>query len=47
MGLDELSVALKSPPSLVQAWISGQASMPDRKLLLLASILDKHANRKK
>jgi hypothetical protein len=46
MGMEELSIALNSPASLVQAWIQGQASMPDRKLLLLADILDKHANRK-
>ena len=45
MGMDELSIALNSPASLIQAWINGQASMPDRKLLILADILDQHASR--
>ena len=40
-GLDEVAAALKSPPNLVAAWMSGHASMPDRKLLMLADFLDK------
>lgn len=46
MGLEELSIALNSPTSLVDAWLRGHATMPDRKLLMLADILDKHASRK-
>ena len=41
MGIDELALALKSPRSLVEAWMQGHASMPDRKLLMLADVLDK------
>ena len=43
--LGEVSMALKIPPELVQAWMSGHASMPDRKLLLLADFLEKQAGR--
>jgi hypothetical protein len=31
---------MKVPESLLEAWIGGHASMPDRKLLLLAELLD-------
>ena len=41
VGLDELAAALKTPPTLVEAWINGHASMPDRKLLVLADFLEK------
>lgn len=41
--LGEVAMALKIPPELVQAWMSGHASMPDRKLLLLADFLDKRS----
>jgi hypothetical protein len=40
-GLDDVAAALKSPPDLVTAWMSGHASMPDRKLLMLADFLDR------
>ncbi len=40
-GLEELAIALKAPPHLVQAWMSGHATMPDRKLLLLIDALAK------
>jgi hypothetical protein len=40
-GLGEVARALAASPELVQAWISGQASMPDGKLLLLAAFLDR------
>jgi hypothetical protein len=40
IGLTEVALALKSPPQLVSAWMSGHASMPDRKLLMLADFLD-------
>jgi len=42
--LREVAAALKIPPELVQAWMSGHASMPDRKLLLLADFLNKQAS---
>lgn len=41
MGIDELAIALKSPRHLVESWMNGHASLPDRKLLLLADALDK------
>jgi len=40
-GLQDVAIALKVPPHLVEAWISGHAFMPDRKLLLLADFLDR------
>jgi len=40
LGSDELAKRLNIPESLLQAWIGGHASMPDRKLLLLAELLD-------
>lgn len=40
-GLEDVAAALKSPPELVMAWMSGHATMPDRKLLLLADFLDR------
>jgi hypothetical protein len=45
VGVEELAVALKAPASLVEAWMHGQASMPDRKLLLLTDFLAKLADR--
>ena len=41
MGREELAAALKVPTSLLDAWISGHAAMPDRKLVVLADILDR------
>lgn len=41
VGLAEVAAALKAQPSLVEAWMQGQASMPERKLLMLADYLDK------
>ena len=40
IGQGELAKRLNIPESLLQAWISGHASMPDRKLLMLAALLD-------
>ena len=45
MGEGELASRLKVPGPLLEAWMSGQATMPDRKLLALAEILNKHAAR--
>jgi hypothetical protein len=40
LGRAELATRMKVPESLLEAWIGGHASMPDRKLLLLAELLD-------
>lgn len=45
MGEEELAVALKVPRHLLQAWMSGHASMPDRKLMVLIDALDKFAGK--
>jgi hypothetical protein len=39
-GMEDVAIALKVPASLVDAWMNGQATMPDRKLLLLADFLE-------
>ena len=41
VGMEELAAQLGSPVSLVDAWIRGMASMPDRKFLLLADLIDR------
>ena len=41
LGRTELARRLNVPESLLEAWIAGLASMPDRKLLSLADLLDK------
>ena len=41
LGPAELAKRLNVPESLLTAWMSGHASMPDRKLLILADLLDK------
>jgi hypothetical protein len=43
MGTQELAIALKVPGSLVEAWMSGHATMPSRKMTLLIDALDKFA----
>jgi hypothetical protein len=43
IGQDELAHRMKVPGPLLAAWISGHATMPDRKLIALAEILDKLA----
>lgn len=43
-GMDKVVAALKSPQSAVEAWMNGQASMPNRKLLLLADLLAQYAS---
>ena len=40
MGREELAAALKVPEHLLDAWMNGHASMPERKLRMLADILD-------
>lgn len=41
LGKDELAAQLRVPQQLLDAWIRGLATMPDRKLLQLADLLDK------
>ena len=43
MGREELARRLKVPGHLLDAWLQGQASMPDGKLMMLAVILDASA----
>ena len=45
IGHDELALRLKVPPPLLEAWIRGVSSMPDRKLILLANILDQFSTK--
>jgi len=40
IGRRELAVRLEVPESLLEAWMTGHASMPDRKLIMLAELLD-------
>lgn len=44
LGLAEAAKQLNTPEHLLQAWISGHAHMPDRKLLVLTDLLDKLSN---
>jgi hypothetical protein len=39
-GRADLAVRLKVPVALLDAWIAGHGTMPDRKLALLADLLD-------
>lgn len=45
LGRVELAALLDVHASLLEAWISGHASMPDRQLLALTHILDKVARK--
>jgi len=40
LGPDELSARLQAPPELIQTWINGHATMPERKFLRLIDLLD-------
>jgi ribosome-binding protein aMBF1 (putative translation factor) len=40
MGQRELAARLKVSPSVLEMWISGDATMPDGMLLKLAKVLD-------
>ena len=46
LGREELAAQLKVPGSQVEDWIEGRATMPERKLALLAEILARLAQRK-
>jgi hypothetical protein len=41
LGKDELAAQLRVPQQLLDAWVRGLATMPDRKLLQLADLLDR------
>jgi hypothetical protein len=40
-GINDVARALAASPELVEAWMRGQASMPNGKLLMLAAFLDR------
>ena len=40
LGTQTLAEGLRVPVPLLEAWINGHASMPDRKFLALADLLD-------
>jgi len=41
VGKEELAAQLRVPQELLDAWMRGLATMPDRKLLALADLLDR------
>lgn len=43
IGHEELAARLEVPSALLESWIGGQATMPDRKLIALTKILDEIA----
>ena len=47
VGRNELAMHFGIAESLLDAWIRGDATMPDGKLLILATLLDKVASAKK
>jgi transcriptional regulator with XRE-family HTH domain len=47
LGQEELATRLKVSESLIGAWVTGEATMPDGKLLMLAEVLDSWAHRPK
>jgi DNA-binding transcriptional regulator YiaG len=47
MGQPELAQRLKVSESQLEGWIQGETKMPDRKLLVLADVLDSWAARRK
>jgi hypothetical protein len=44
VGREELARGLNIPATLLDAWMNGHASMPDRKLAVLADLLDQISN---
>jgi hypothetical protein len=41
VGIDEVAQRLRTPANVVDLWTRGLATMPDRKVLLLADLLDR------
>jgi hypothetical protein len=44
LGTEALADALKVPEPLLRAWMDGHATMPDRKFLALADLLETLSN---
>ena len=44
IGRDQLASGLKISAALLDSWMSGRASMPDRKLSALADLLEEISN---
>jgi hypothetical protein len=47
MGREQLAARLGIPEKLLDAWVRGDVTMPDGKLLVLAAVLDEIAKPKK
>ena len=45
MGKEELATRLNVPQDLLKAWLSGQVTMPDRKLIPLANVLEQFSTK--
>jgi plasmid maintenance system antidote protein VapI len=45
LGRESLASDMGVSPDQLDAWINGDATMPDRQLIKLAKILDQHANK--
>ena len=43
IGLEKLADLMKVPVPLLETWLAGHATMPDRKFVALTDILDKRA----
>ena len=41
VGIDEVAQRLRTPANVVDLWTRGLATMPDRKVLALADLLDR------
>lgn len=41
MGRQELALRLRVPELLLDAWINGHASIPDRKFLMMVDLLER------
>jgi hypothetical protein len=41
VGMDEVAQRLRTPANVVDLWLRRLATMPDRKVLALADLLDK------
>jgi hypothetical protein len=39
LGPDKLSARLNSPPELIQTWINGHGTMPERKMSTLMDVM--------
>lgn len=46
VGMEQLAERIDSPQPLIEAWIQGAATMPDRTLVKLAGVLTELANQR-